>query len=309
MHIGIDVSKEKLQAAEHPSGAEMVCGNDEAGIASLLAWLAPRKPELVLCEATGGLERRLVLELQLAGLATVVVKPSKARKFAEATGRLAKNDRLDAQALAEFAALGRFTPLKPRDQAMVELTALVARRRQVVEMLAQEKNRLSMLGHAPPRVRREVREHVAWLEENLRRLDKELDDELDRSPPWKTKVELLKTVPGVGPVVSRTLLTDLPELGTLSRRSIASLVGLAPYDKDSGKKRGQRKIWGGRASVRTALYLAALSAVRHEPRLKAMYERLVGRGKPKKVALVACARKLLAILNAIARSNVGWLPT
>jgi transposase len=304
--VGIDVSKASLDVALRPSGEHWCAPNDEAGIAELVVRLCPLAPQLIVREATGGLERLVVAALALAGLPLAVVNPRQVRDFAKATGRLAKTDALDAAALAHFAEAIRPEPRPLPDAASQALAALVERRRQVVGMLTAEKNRHQQ---ALPPVRAKVAAHIAWLEQALAELDGELDRTLRESPLWCERDQLLRSVPGVGPTVSLTLLAHLPELGQGSAKHIATLVGLAPLNRDSGTWRGTRAIWGGRRQVRAVLYMAALVGVRHNPVLRAFYTQLTARGKPKKVALTACMHKLLTILHAVVRDHTPWEPT
>lgn len=301
--VGIDVAKAHLDLAVRPTGESRRTTNDAAGIAQVLEWLATLTPALIVLEATGGLEWPLVGTLAAAGLPVVVANPRQVRDFAKATGQLAKTDRLDAQVLARFAQAVRPEPRPLPDAASRALTALVVRRRQVVEMLTAERNRrrsaLAVL-HA------ELDEHIAWLQRRLDALDRELGQAIQASPIWRARDDLLRSVKGVGPVLSMTLLTELPELGLLNGKQIAALVGVAPVNRDSGTLRGKRTVWGGRAPVRGALYMSALVAARFNPVLRAQYQRLLAAGKPKKVALVACMRKLLVILNALLRDGRPW---
>jgi transposase len=305
LFVGIDVSKAALDVALRPQGTSWRYANDETGIAELVSRLRPLGPELIVLEATGGLDRLAVAALALAGLPVAVVNPRQVRDCATATGRLAKTDALDAAALAHFAEAIHPQPHPLPDAQSQALAALVERRRQVVSMLTAEKNRL---GQALPPVRPKVAAPIVWLEQALNELETDLDQMLQASPVWREREQLLRSVPGVGPVVSRTLLAHLPELGQGSAKHVATLVGLAPLNRDSGAWRGSRAIWGGRAHVRAALYMAALVAVRHNPVLRAFYERLLARGKPKKVALIACMHKLLTILHAVLRTHTPWLP-
>jgi transposase len=307
-YVGIDVSKARLDVAVRPGGEAWQSTNDEAGIAALVARLQswqPLAPQLIVLEATGGLERLVVAALALAGLPVAVVNPRQARDFAKATGRLAKTDAVDAAVLAHFAQALQPTPRALPDTATQALAALVERRHQLVSMLTAEKNRLQQ---ALPAVRAKVAAHIAWLEQALAEIDDELDQTLQASPLWRERDHLQRSVPGVGPAVSRTLLAHLPELGQGSSKHLATLVGLAPLNRDSGVWRGSRAIWGGRQQVRAVLYMAALVGVRHNPALHAFYERLVARGKPKKVALTACMHKLLLILHAVLRDHTPWTP-
>ena len=298
---GIDVSKDRLDVAQRPPAAAWSVSNSEEGIQELVQALAPTHPELVVMEATGGLETPLVAALLAAQLPTVVANPRQVRDFAKATGQLAKTDAIDAGILAHFAEAVRPEVRPFPDAATRELDALLTRRRQLIEMRTSESNRL--LRTAAQRVRRDIQAHLRWLERQRAELEKDLDDFIKQSPAWREKDNLLRGVKGVGPVLSATLLGELPELGRLNRREIAKLVGVAPLNDDSGKFRGPRRIWGGRASVRASLYMGTLVASRYNPAIREVYQRLLAAGKPKKLALTACMRKLLTILNAIARDN------
>ena len=301
--IGIDVSRDRLDVAVRPSGDAWSVANDDAGIAALVARLGPLTPTGVVVEATGGLEAAVAAALAEAGMPVAVVNPRQARDFARATGQLAKTDALDARMLAHFAEAIRphLRPLPDTEQQ--RLAAVLTRRQQVVDMLVAERQRLS---RAVTAVRERVAAHVAWLAEELDRLDGELAAAIQASPVWRARDDLLQSVPGVGPVLSRTLLAELPELGQLDRRRIAALVGVAPVTRESGRLRGRRGIWGGRAHVRRVLYMAAVVAVRWNPTIRAFHDRLVAAGKPPKVALVACMHKLLTILDAMVRSGDAW---
>ena len=303
-HVGIDVSKERLDVCSLPDGGTFSVANDRAGIDELIARLLEGvRPELVVLEATGKYERPAAVAVAAAGIAVAVVNPRQARDFAKAAGRLAKTDRIDAQVLARFAgAVGPRPSVLPDEEARV-LQDILVRRRQLLEMMVAEKNRLQMASEA---VARRIAAHVRWLEKELSRVDRELDEAVRESETWRANEELLRSVPGVGPVLARTLLAELPELGTLPRRRLCALVGVAPFNRDSGTFRGKRQVWGGRAPVRAALYMGALVATRHNPLIREFYERLLAAGKPKKVALVACMRKLLSILNAVMRDRVPW---
>lgn len=303
--VGIDVAKARLDVATRPRGEAWQVPNDEAGVAALVARLRGLAPALVVLEATGGLERLAAAALAAAGLPVAVVNPRQVRAFARAVGQLAKTDALDAALLARFGEAVRPPPRPLPDAAQQALAALLARRRQVVTMLTAERQRL---GAALPAVRRRVQAHVAWLEGELAALDADLGDALRASPSWQAKDDLLRSVPGVGPVVALTLLAELPELGALDRKRLAALVGVAPLNADSGARRGQRLVWGGRGRVRAALYMAALVATRFNPVLRAFYQRLLAAGKAKKVALTACMRKLLLILNALVQTGTPWRP-
>jgi transposase len=302
--VGVDVAKDTLDVAVRPSGDGWSALNDETGIAALVARLGPLGPALIVCEATGGFERAAIAALAAAGLPVVVANPRQVRDFARATGQLAKTDQLDAGVLALFAERVRPTPRSLPDDAAQLLDAVLTRRRQLLEMLTAEKNRL---GFAPKPLHRGIQAHIRWLERQLDDVTKELAAIIEASPVWRAKDDLLQSVPGVGPIVSYTLLGELPELGTLSHKQIAALAGVAPLARDSGTLRGKRMVWGGRASVRTALFMAAMCGRRWNPALKVFYDRLIAAGKPKKVALIACARKLLTILNAMMRNHTHWL--
>ncbi len=305
-YVGIDVAKAQLDIAVHPSGEVWQVSHDTQGITDLLAQLAELAPKLVVLEATGGLEMSLVGELACAELPVVVVNPRQVRDFAKALGKLAKTDTLDAQVLAHFGEATK-PALRPLpDASAQELQALLARRRQVVEMLTAEKNRL---GTAVDRVRPQLQEHIEWLQQQLEHLNHDLGTLIRSSPVWRAKEQLLRSAPGVGPVLCTTLLADLPELGRLNRREIAALVGVAPFNRDSGTLRGKRTVWGGRSQVRATLYMAALVASRYNPVIRSFYQRLCQAGKPKKVALTAPMESgLLIILNAMLKHNQPWNP-
>jgi transposase len=303
--VGIDVAKARLDVAVRPTDDQWNVPNDEAGISQLVTRLQELAPVLIVLEATGGLELPLAAALAAAGLPLAVVNPRQVRDFAKAVGQLAKTDALDAQLLARFADVIRPTP-RPLPAAQAQaLSALLARRRQVIGMLVAEQQRL---GTALSTVRPRIEAHIAWLRQELAQLDAELQATIRESPVWREKERLLRTVPGVGPVLSMTLVADLPELGQLNRKQIAALVGLAPLNCESGSLRGRRIIWGGRGRVRAALYMSTLVAVKHNPVLRAFYDRLLAAGKPKKVALIACMHKLLLTLNALLRQAVAWHP-
>jgi transposase len=288
-----------------PDGRQWRVANSDEGIDELVEELHTLQPALVVLEATGGWELSVVAALGAAGLPVAVVNPRQVRDFAKATGRLAKSDRIDAQVLARFGEAVQPQPRPLPDAQAQAFGELLARRRQVVTMLTAERNRLR-LASAPIRARIEA--HVAWLEGELATLDKEMDSAVRRSPLWREQEHLLRTVPGVGPILSTTLLVELPELGTLTRRQIAALVGVAPLARDSGTLRGKRTVWGGRAPVRAALYLGTLVATRYNPVIKTFYQRLRAAGKTPKTALVAAMRKLLTILNAMLQHHEPWRP-
>jgi transposase len=304
--IGVDVAKRELQGAARPGGDRWTASNDGAGIAGLIERLRAAGPvALIVLEASGGYEIALVAALTAAGLPVVVVNPRQVRDFARAVGKLAKTDRIDADVLAHFAEAVRPEPRPVPDETTQALQGWLARRRQLLDMLTAEEQRLAVSGRA---VRPHIQQHVEWLRRQLRDVEKELHTLIRTSAVWRESENLLRSTPGVGPVFATTVLADLPELGRLNRRQIAALVGIAPLNWDSGQQRGTRHIWGGRAPVRTTLYMATLSAVRCNPVIRRFFDRLTAAGKPRKVALVACMRKLLTILNAMMRRRVGWQP-
>jgi transposase len=302
--VGIDVAKDRLDVHLRPSGEAWAVGRDAAGLATLVERLAATSPQLVVLEATGGFEVTAAAALVAARLPLAVVNPRQIRDFARATGRLAKTDRLDAAAIARFAEAVRPEPRPIPDAAARALGELVARRRQVVEMIGSESQRRRQLRE--PKLVRRVGAHLAWLQKELSEIETDLDDAVRTSPAWRATEDLLASVPGIGKTSARTLIAELPELGTLDRRKIASLVGVAPVNRDSGAFRGRRMVLGGRASVRTALYMPTLTAIRRNPAICALYARLVARGRPAKVAITACMRKLLTILNAILKTQTPW---
>ena len=302
-YVGIDVAQAHLDIGVRPSGEVWQVSYDTPGVANLLVQLAELAPTLVVLEATGGLETFLVGELAGAQLPVVVVNPRQVRDFAKAVGKLAKTDALDAQVLAHFGEATK-PDLRPLpDDSTRALQALLARRSQVVEMVTAEKNRCRT---ATQRLQPQIQEHIRYMEKQLKELEQGLSELLSSSPVWRTKEKLLGSVPGVGPVLTVTLLAGLPKLGRLDRREIASLVGVAPFNRDSGTLRGKRTVWGGRSSVRATLYMATLAATRYNSVMRAFYQRLLEAGKPKKVALTACMRKLLTILNAMLKHNLSW---
>jgi len=307
MLIGIDVAKAELVIAARPSGERWTVANDERGVRTLLDRLTHERPELIVLEATGGYELLVVAALAAAALPVVVVNPRQVRDFARATGQLAKTDRIDAAILALFADRVRPVVRPIADEAAHELEALLARRRQLLEMLQAEKNRQGQVfGRSQRLVKKSLKAHITYLERELRIADTDLGAMVRESPAWRERDDLLQSVPGVGPVLSLTLLADLPELGRLTRREIAKLVGVAPLNRDSGTFRGRRFVQGGRATVRAVLYMAALVATRRNAVIRAFYQRLIAVGKPKKLALVACMRKLLTMLNVIVRTHTPW---
>ena len=305
VYIGIDASAASLEVAAHPGGEIWTVSNDGAGISEMVERLQAMKPALVVLESSGGVELAVTGGLATAGLPVVVVNPRQVRDFARATGKLAKTDAIGARTLARFAAAVQPEVRPLPDESAQELNALAARRRQLVEMVVAEKNRLRT---ARARVAKQIREHIRWLEHCLEEVDRDLGDLIQASPIWRAKDDLLQSAPGVGPVLSITLLASLPELGELDRRQIAALVGIAPLNRDSGAFRGRRTVWGGRGHVRSALYMGTLVATRLNPVIRTFYLRLLAAGKPKKVALTACMRKFLSILNAMVRRQEAWTP-
>jgi transposase len=299
--VGIDIAKADFVVAYRPDGTSWTATNDPKGIVATVDRLCALAPHLIVLEATGGDETALVAAVAAAGLPVVVANPRQVRDFAKATGQLAKTDRLDAQLLALFAERVHPPPRPLPDAILQQLDALMTRRRQLLDMLTAEGNRLE---HAAMPIRREITRHIRWLERRVTAVDRDLDDTIQKSPVWRAN--LLRTAPGVGPVLSRTLLAALPELGQLHRKQIAALVGVAPLARDSGTLRGTRTVWGGRAPVRAVLYMGAWVAARRNPVIRVFYRRLLAAGKPKKVALIACMRKLLTILNAMMRTNTKW---
>ena len=304
--IGIDVAQATLEVAVRPTGKQWRVANDAAAIEELVPQLRALHPQLIVLEATGGLELPLLAALGSARLPVVAVNPRQVRDFAKALGQLAKTDVLDAQVLAHFAEAVRPAVRPLPDAATQALAALVTRRRQLVEMLVAEENRRRS---APVAIRADIQAHIVWLRKRLTDLDQELGQVLRSSPLWREREDVLRSVPGIGPTVTATLLAELPELGALGRKQIAALVGVAPLNRDSGTLRGKRTVWGGRATVRAALYMATLVATRRNPVIRALYARLLAAGKLKKVALTACMRKLLVILNALLKHRTRWAPS
>ena len=301
---GIDVSKDWLDVA---LGAESLrVANETVGVSGLIERLQAMSVELVVMEATGGYETQAASAIAGAGLRLAVVNPRQVRDFAKATGRLAKNDRIDAHVIAAFGQAIEPQIVRLPDEQTRELQGLLLRRSQLVGMRVQETNRLALMEGA---MRKQIKSHIAWLDKAIDEVTTDLTARLRQSPVWREKDELLRSLKGIGPLTSGTLMSSLPELGQLDRRSIAALVGVAPFNRDSGAFRGRRAIWGGRAHIRRMLYMAAIAAIRSNPVIKPFYERLIARGKPHKVAVVACMRKMLTILNAMTRSNTHWTPT
>lgn len=301
--VGIDVSKERLDVHVHPAGTVLSLSRNGAGIEELIGALSAVAPQLVAVEATGGFETVVVAALAAAGLPVVVVNPARVRAFAAALGRRAKTDPIDAQVIAQFAAATRPPVRALPDAATQALADLVARRRQIIQMIVAEGQRAK---RAAPRAKRSIGRLLEALRRELSEIDADIEETVRGSPVWCEKEELLASVKGVGSVTARTMLAELPELGSLNRRQIAALAGLAPFTRQSGRWRGKSFIGGGRASVRTALFMAAMTAMRHNPVLRAFHQRLRAAGKPKLVALIAVARKLLTILNAILKSQTPW---
>jgi transposase len=302
--VGIDVAKDRLDVHLRPSGEAFALGRDAAGLGALVERLAGLAPSLVVLEATGGFEVAVAAALTAAQLPLAVVNPRQIRDFARAIGRLAKTDRLDAEAIARFAEAVRPEPRPIPDAAARALGELVARRRQIVEMIGSESQRRRQL--RDPRLVRRLDAHLAWLQKELSEIEADLDHAVRGSAAWRATEDLLASVPGIGKTSARMLIAELPELGALDRRKIASLVGVAPVNRDSGTFRGRRMVLGGRASVRKALYMPTLTAIRRNPPICALYARLIARGKPAKVAITAAMRKLLVILNAILKSQTPW---
>ncbi len=303
LYVGIDVGKSWLDVARWDQPFTWRVANTPAGIAELLDELAPDRPELIVMEATGGYEQLLAQTLLGAGLPVAVVNPTRVRALAKATGKLAKTDRIDAHLIADYAAKVQPQPLAPQTSQEIQLKALLARREQLVVMHTAE---LNNLGTTHASLKADVEAHLAFLEARIQDLVAEIEALVASLPEWRERAEHLDSIPGVGWVTALTVVADMPELGQLDRQSVAALAGLAPFNRDSGQKRGKRRIFGGRKRVRRVLYMACLSASRHNPVIRALYQRLIEKGKPKKVALTACMRKLLTIMNAMARDGVGW---
>jgi transposase len=301
--VGIDVSKDSLEVALRPSNTVQSFTNDDEGIAQLIESLRPQQPALIVLEATGKYERPVARALAVEGLLFNIINPRQGRAFARATGVLAKTDRIDALLLARFAEVLQPEARSLKDEQTEALSDLVIRRRQIVEMITAEKNRLAL---ATKRVRRDIQVHIRWMEKRLEDINDDIDELIRQSPLWREKDKLLQSVTGVGPVLASTILASLPELGTLNRKQIAALVGVAPFNRESGRYKGKQKIQGGRASVRNVLYMGTVAGIRSNPVLRSFYERLVAKGKPKKMALTACMRKLLVILNTMLKNGTCW---
>jgi transposase len=308
VYVGIDVSKENLDVATENGELEARFSNDEAGHGALTRQLLQRSPTLVVLEATGNYQLEVTLVMAAAKLPVAVVNPRQVRDFAKAIGVLAKTDKIDARTIARFAAAVKPSVDPLPDEASIELESMMTRRRQLIGMIASEKNRHQAL-FGPARhgeAEQCIRDTINYLKKKLNKLDRELQKRIEKSPIWKAKDDLLKSAPGVGPVTALTLAIDLPELGTLDRKKIAALAGLAPLNRDSGKSIGKRQIWGGRAVVRTALYMACIASLKHDSLIARLYKRLKNDKKPHKVAMVACMRKLLTMLNAMIRDGRKW---
>jgi transposase len=308
--IGIDVSKAKLDVAVNPTAEQWQADRTPGGLSALVERVRAFQPERIVLEATGGYEVVVAAALASSQLPVVIVNPRQVRDFARATGQLAKTDRIDAQVLARFAEAIR-PDIRPLPDATTRaLSALVVRRRQLHEMLTAEQNRLlaAAVQDAPEPLRNQLGEHIDWLRRQIQEVDDDLGRQIRSSPLWREREFLLRSIPGIGPIVSVTLLSQLPELGQLDRKAIAKLVGVAPLNHDSGTFHGKRKVWGGRAAVRAALYMAALVATRYNPPIRLFYQRLLAAGKPKKLALVACMHKLLLQCSAILRHQTPWSP-
>ncbi|WP_208346134.1 transposase [Aetokthonos hydrillicola] len=304
--VGIDVSKATLDVYIRPIGKALKVGNTELEIINLIEQLRSYNINLIVLEATGGLETELIIQLQAALLPVALINPRQGRDFAKATGRLAKTDAIDAQTLAHFGEAMKPTVLAIESESARQLGELISRRRQLVEMQTAEKNRRS---RARGRALVDIEEHIEYLDKRLEQINSEIEQLTQNNQQWIDKVNLLKTTPGIGPVISTTLVSDLPELGKLTAKQISRLVGVAPINHDSGQHKGKRMINGGRAHVRATLYMGAVVAIRHNPLIKAFYQRLVERGKSKKLALTACVHKMLVILNAMVRDNLPWRKT
>ena len=303
IYVGIDISKSTIDVDLYPIRAPMRFANNEQGRGKAREWLKLQLPALIVMEATGGLETPIAVLLATAGLSVAIVNPRQVRDFAKALGVLAKTDSVDAFVLARFAQAIRPPVRKLKSEEDQELEAVLTRRRQLVEIITAERNRLCS---ALPSIAKQIQKHIAWLDLRLDETNNCLKDLIGKSTIWQPKFALLTSVPGIGQVVSYTLLAELPELGLLDRRQISALVGVCPFSRESGSYRGKRRIWGGRSSVRAALYMAALCATRFNPTIKIFYQRLIATGKQKKVAIVACMRKLLTIINAMIKSNSPW---
>ena len=302
-YVGIDIAKDSMEVAVHEGKEHWAYVNDESGLDKLVAKMQRLSPALIVMEATGGYELTTAAELQSRGFPVAVVNPRHIRDFARSVGILAKTDTLDAQVIARYAATVQPAPRVLPTKTTQKLGAIMMRRRQVITMLTAERNRLRQADTA---VTERINAHIDWLKQELGDINKELKQMIEDNPDWKEKNDIIQSVPGVGPNMAITLLSDFPELGKLDRKQTAALIGVAPFNRDSGNFRGKRAIWGGRATVRAAAYMSSVVAIRFNPLLKDFYEHLVAAGKPRKVALVACMRKLLCILNAMLKNNSPW---
>lgn len=303
--IGIDVGKAKLDVGINGEKRVRTWTNDEAGRTELSEWVVEQEVHLVVVEASGGYEAAIVSELVERGQEVALVNPTRVRAFARAEGLLAKTDKIDARLIARFGATMKPEPQARREKGQLELNQWVTRRRQLVLMVTAEKNRLQTV---PEGIQIDIVRHIAWMQAEIEGLEQRINQAIANNPAWREIARRIETVPGVGAITASTLLADLPELGQLNRQKIAALVGVAPFNHDSGKRRGKRRIFGGRASVRSVLYMATLSAINHNPVIKSFYQRLLAKGKIKKVALTACMRKLLVILNTMVKSGQDWNP-
>jgi transposase len=303
IYAGIDISKEKLDLSLYPEDSGQTFSYDEKGVMDITEYLSKVRPAIVVLEATGGYETVVAAALSAAGIAVALTNPRQIRDFAKATGRLAKTDSIDARVIAHFAAAVKPSPKPVSDDQAREFKEMLMRRRQIIEMITAEKNRL---GKARSSVKKRIEAHLQWLQRELDDINQQLSETVKNSPIWRKKNDMLRSIPGVGPVLSLTLLADLPELGKLNRRQISALVGVAPLNRDSGLWRGKRTVWGGRSKVRAALYMSTLVATRYNPVIRAFYLRLCAIGKAKKVAITACMRKLLTIINAIIKTRTTW---
>lgn len=304
--VGIDVSKAYLDVAIGANGEFWRAGNDATGIAQTVERLSQLKPQRVIVESTGGLERPIISGLKLEGVSVALVNPQRVREFAKSTGLLAKTDKLDAHLLARFGQAVNPAQTNLPNEHEQRLSALVARRRQLIDIRTAETNRL---GSAYKETLPGIEEHLEWLNKRIAELEQQIDQSIQNHPDFKVKNDILRSVPGIGPVASAILIADLPELGQYDRKVVAALVGVAPFNNDSGFRKGRRRVKGGRSSVRTVLYMATISATRYNPIIKSFYEHLLKVGKLKKVAIVACMRKLLTILNAMLRDKKPWQPS
>lgn len=302
-YVGIDVGKTWLDVAVWGEATVWQVSNDEEGVAKIMTRVAAMEPQLIAVEATGGYEQRLVQSLILNGLPVAVVNPTRVRALSKATGKLAKTDVIDARLIAEYAAKIQPEALRPKEANEIRLNALVTRREQLVEMRTAEQNRL---GTAQNSMQVDIREHIEWIGVRIQELEAQIDEMLDRLPEWRTQAARLDSIPGVGMITAVTVLAEMPELGQLDRQKIAALAGLAPFNRDSGQKRGKRRIFGGRKGIRRVLYMACLSATKCNPVIRSWFERLMKKGKMFKVAITACMRKMLTIMNAMTRDQVNW---